>query len=99
MTREFGKAGMPVTRQRRMTSDAGNRGSVAKGVSEKCVWEMTDDEEYCEYVRMRPTAEEAIKLALCESRFITTWHPPYSNQASDMIGNWMEELKTEWENG
>lgn len=59
-------------------------------------WEMEDDDEYCEFVRMQPTAEEAIKLALRESRFVSSWFPPYSSGAGDMIESWMEELKTEW---
>ena len=54
------------------------------------------DEEYCEFVRMQPTAYEVITLALRESRFVSYWFPPYSSGATDMIESWMEELKTEW---
>lgn len=61
-------------------------------------WEMTDDDEYCEFVRMQPTAEEAIKLALRESRFVTYWFPSYSSGAGDMIDSWIRDMKTDWEN-
>jgi hypothetical protein len=70
---------------------------VAEAVTDKKPWQMNDDDEYIEHVRMQPTAEEAIKLALRESRFVSCFFPPYSSGATDMIDRWMDELKMDWE--
>jgi len=58
--------------------------------------DFADDEEYCDFVRSQPTAEEAISLALRESRFVSYLFPPYSSGAGDMIEYWLERLKEEW---
>ena len=53
-------------------------------------------DDYDSWVRDQPTVQLRIMSALCESRYISNWFPPYSSGAGDMIHSLIRELKAEW---
>lgn len=58
-------------------------------------WDLHDDEDYANYITgLSP--EDAIMLMLRESRFVSCFFPAYTSGAGDLIGDWMNALRTEW---